>query len=261
MRESVRGALTTLFSDVRESPFSVQVTVVDNDSGDGVGEMLARDFPQVTFLHNGRNIGFGAANNNALKYAESMPTRYYFFLNPDTILVEPKTIERMYDFMESKPRVGVCAPRIMNPDGTLQTSCYRFPRIMVPLYRRTALGRTGYARKHLDKFLMSAWEHDKRRMVDWVMGSAMFIRASALGEVGLWDSRFFMYFEDTDLCRRFWLKYWPVYFLSDIVIQHEHHRESAKLPVWKGVFRNKTTRYHIASWLNYLWKYRGHSDL
>jgi len=258
MRESVRGALTTLFCDIKDTALAVAVTVVDNDSGDGVGEMLERDFPQVIFLHNGGNIGFGAANNNGMRYT---PARYYFFLNPDTRFVEPNTVHRLREFMESKPRAGICAPRLMNTDGSLQHSCCRFPRVMVPLYRRTALGQTGMAKKHLDKFLMSDWGHDKRRMVDWVMGSAMFIRASALNEVGLWDDRFFMYFEDTDLCRRFWLKHWPVYYLSDIVLEHEHHRESAKLPILEGVFRNKTTRYHIMSWLNYLWKYRGRSNL
>lgn len=258
MKESIRLALSTLFLDIKDLPLSVAVTVVDNDSSDGVGAMLAAEFPQVLFLHNGGNLGFGAANNNAIKYT---PARYYFILNPDTRFVEPRTISRLYEFMEGKPRVGICAPKLMNFDGTLQRSCCRFPRVMVPLYRRTALGQTVIARKHLDKFLMSDWAHDKRRMVDWVMGSAMFIRAAALDEVGLWDDRFFMYFEDTDLCRRFWLNHWPVYYLSDIVLEHEHHRESAKLPVFQGVFRSKTTRYHIASWLNYLWKYRGRTGL
>jgi GT2 family glycosyltransferase len=252
MRESIRATLSTLFSDIKDSALKVAVTVVDNDSGDGVGEMLARDFPQAIFLHNGGNIGFGAANNNGVKFT---PARYYFFLNPDIRFIEPRTVERLYAFMESKPKAGICAPRLMNTDGTLQLSCYRFPRVMVPLYRRTSLGQTGIAKKHLDKFLMSDWSHSSRRMVDWVMGSAMFIRADAMREVGLWDDRFFMYFEDIDLCRRFWLKHWPVYYLSDIVLEHEHHRESAKLPVWKGVFKSKTTRYHIASWLKYLGKY------
>lgn len=258
MKESIRAALLTLFLDIKDLPLSVAVTVVDNNSEDGVGEMVEKEFPRVLFLHNGGNIGFGAANNNAVKYT---PARYYFFLNPDTRFVEAATIRRLFEFMEAKPRAGICAPRLTNSDGSLQFSCCRFPRVMVPLYRRTALGKTEMGKKQVDAFLMSDWEHDKRRMVDWVMGSAMFIRAAALKEVGLWDDRFFMYFEDTDLCRRFWLNHWPVYYVSDIVLEHAHHRESAKLPVWEGVFKSRTTRYHIVSWLNYLWKYRGRSTL
>lgn len=258
MKDSIREVLSTLFSDIKNLPLKVAVTVVDNDSRDGVGDMLAKEFPAVTFLHNGKNIGFGAANNNGIW---ATPARYYFFLNPDTRFVEPDTVRRLHEFMESKPRAGVCAPRLMNTDGSLQNSCCRFPGIMVPLFRRTALGQTEVARKHLERFLMADWDHGKRRMVDWVLGSAMFIRASALDEVGPWDDRFFMYFEDTDLCRRFWLNHWPVYYLSDVALEHEHHRESAKLPVWQGIWTSKTTRYHIVSWINYLWKYRGRANL
>jgi GT2 family glycosyltransferase len=252
MKDSIREALTTLFSDIADAPFSARVTVVDNGSGDGTGETLEKEFPLVLYLQNGKNIGFGAANNNAIK---AVASRYYFLLNPDTRFVEPATVKRLYEFMESKPRAGICAPQLMNIDGTLQHSCCRFPAVMTPLYRRTALGQMPKAKRQIDSFLMRDWAHDKRRMVDWVMGSAMFIRASALSEVGSMDGRFFMYFEDTDLCRRFWMKHWPIYYLSDVVMEHAHHRESAKLPVWQGVWQSKTTRYHVASWLRYLGKY------
>jgi len=252
MKDSIRVALNTLFSDLAATPLATKVVVSDNDSGDAVGEMIAKEFPQVLFLHNGENVGFGAGNNNAVR---AVPAKYYFFLNPDTRFVEPQTIGRLYAFMEGKPRAGICAPKLLNFDGTLQNSCCRFPSLMVPFYRRTALGQIAAGRKGIDGFLMRDWEHDKRRMVDWVIGSAMFIRAAALNEVGLMDPRFFMYFEDTDLCRRFWLKHWPVYYLSDVVLAHEHQRASADLPVLKGLLFNKTTRYHVASWLQYLRKY------
>jgi GT2 family glycosyltransferase len=252
MKDSVRGALATLFSDMSGTPLSIKVTVIDNASEDGVGEMLEREFSQVLFLQNGQNLGFGAANNNAIR---AVASRYYFFLNPDTRFVEPKTIERLFAFMESKPAAGICAPRLVNFDGSLQHSCFRFPTLFMPIDRRTAMGQTSAGAKRLDRFLMRKWEHDKRRMVDWVMGSAMFIRGSALAALGVMDSRFFMYFEDTDLCRRFWQKHWPVYYLSDVSLAHAHHRDSAELPVWKGFFLKKTTRYHVVSWLKYLGKY------
>jgi len=252
MKDSVREALTTLFSDIAAAPFSIKVTVVDNGSRDGVGEMLASEFPQVLFFQNGDNLGFGAANNNAIRAIDS---RYFLLLNPDTRFVEPRTVERLYAFMESKPRAGICAPRLVNFDGSLQHSCFRFPTLLMPVDRRTGLGKTSGGAKRLDRFLMRRWEHDKRRMVDWVMGSAMFIRGSALAQVGAMDDRFFMYFEDTDLCRRFWQKHWPVYYLSDVSLAHALHRDSAELPIWKGFFLKKTTRYHVVSWLKYLGKY------
>jgi len=252
MKESVREALATLFSDIAGAPFSVKVTVVDNASGDGAGEMLEKEFPQVLFLQHGKNPGFGAANNLGMR---AVASRYYFLLNPDTRFIEPKTVERLYAFMESKPRAGICAPRLVGFDGALQHSCLRFPTVLSPFDRRTGLGLTSGGAKRLDHFLMRKWGHDKRRMVDWVQGSAMFIRASALAETGAMDERFFMYFEDTDLCRRFWMKHWPVYYLSDVSLAHAHHRDSAELPVWKGFFLKKTTRYHVVSWLKYLGKH------
>src|SRR5512138_3916805 len=91
MKDSIREALTTLFSDISGAPFSARVTVVDNASGDGVGEMLEKEFPQALYLQNGENLGFGAANNNAIK---AVSARYYFLLNPDTRFVEPGTVGR-----------------------------------------------------------------------------------------------------------------------------------------------------------------------
>ncbi len=253
MKDSIKQALATLFSDIKESSLKIIPVVVDNHSGDGVGKMLAAEFPQTLFLQNGKNLGFGAANNNAIK---AVRAKYYLFLNPDTRFVEPETVARLHNFMEENPAVGMCAPRLVNSDGTLGHSCYRFPTVMTPFYRRTALGQLQSKARQVDKFLMNDWEHNRRRMVDWVIGSAMMVRAEAVEKVGSWDERFFMYFEDTDWCRRFWLNHLPVYYLPDISLFHEHRRSSAELSVWRGFFVNKTTRYHIASWLRYLLKYR-----
>jgi GT2 family glycosyltransferase len=254
MKDYIREALTSLFSDMKNTPFSVLPVVVDNGSGDGVGKMLAEEFPGTLFLQNGKNIGFGAANNNAVR---AVRAKYYLFLNPDSKFTEPGTLSRLHRFMEENPAVGMCAPRLVNPqDGTLQLSCCRFPTVMTPFYRRTALGQLESKARQVNKFLMRDWEHDRRRMVDWVIGSAMFVRASAVEKVGLFDERFFMYFEDTDWCRRFWLNHLPIYYLPEISLAHEHRRSSAEQSVWSGFFKNKTTRYHVLSWMKYIVKYR-----
>jgi hypothetical protein len=254
MKEFIREALTTLYRDVEGGPMSVQVVVVDNNSDDGVGEMLASEFPHALFLQNGANLGFGAACNNGMRAVEA---NYYFLLNPDTRFTESRTIERLWRFMEENPRAGLCAPRLMNFDGTLQHSCCRFPSLLVPLFRRTRLGNLPLAKRATDGFLMKDWNHGKYRLVEWVIGSAMFARATAIAKVGLMDERFFMYFEDTDWCRRFWEAGWPVYYVADVSLQHAHQRASAKMSVWRGLFLNRTTQYHIKSWMKYLLKYRG----
>jgi len=252
MKEFVREALSSLFADVAHAPFTVKVVVVDNGSADAIGEMVAAEFPQAVFLQNGRNLGYGAAVNNGIRAVQA---NYYFVLNPDTRLREPRVVERLREFMEENPKAGMCAPRQHNFDGSLQETCYRFHTFWTPPFRRTRLGQLAAGKHELDRFLMRDWDHGKRRLVEWVLGSAMFVRARAIHEVGLMDERFFLYFEDTDWCRRFWEGGWPVYYVSDVVLEHAHRRTSAKSSVWRGVFMNSSTRYHVASWIQYLGKY------
>jgi GT2 family glycosyltransferase len=107
---------------------------------------------------------------------------------------------------------------------------------------------------------MKDFHHASTKAVDWVMGSAMFVRGKALTEVGTFDEAYFMYFEDCDWCRRFWKKGWPVYYVHDVSLSHVHRRQSARVagkPVGlRAIFSNKLTRIHIKSWLTYFWKWR-----
>lgn len=101
---------------------------------------------------------------------------------------------------------------------------------------------------------MIDWDHNKTRQVDWILGTGMIVRDDALKQVGFMDERFFMYFEDTDWCRRFWEANWLVYYIHDIEIVHYHGRPSAQTSVIFG-FLSKQTRIHIVSWLKYFIKY------
>ncbi|MDD4961325.1 MAG: glycosyltransferase family 2 protein [Candidatus Marinimicrobia bacterium] len=101
-----------------------EIFVVDNHSIDGTPEMLRREFPELHLICNDKNLGFGRANNQALKRARG---KYVLFLNPDT-LIEENTLSLLYDFMEKNPDVGISGPKILNADGTLQLACRRsFP--------------------------------------------------------------------------------------------------------------------------------------
>jgi GT2 family glycosyltransferase len=126
--------------------------------------------------------------------------------------------------------------------------------LFTPFYRRTPLGRTKRGQKDLDRFLIKDFDHRSERSVDWLLGSFLFIRAEALAEVGLFDERFFLYFEDTDLCRRFWRAGWKVVYWAEAKIIHNHYRLSARLP-WYKFFLNSAARHHIISWLKYLGKW------
>jgi GT2 family glycosyltransferase len=228
-----------------------EIIVVDNASGDYLGDILAWQWPEIKFIQNKENIGFGAGNNVGLRVARG---KYSVVMNPDTIAFRD-TFRKLYDYMEVNPEVGVVGPQQLNPDKTIQNSCYRWHNLLTPLYRRTPLGRIKRGQKDLERFLMKDFDHQSEREVDWLLGSFLFLRTRALKKIGLFDERFFLYFEDTDFCRRFHQAGWKVVYWPKAKIIHNHYRLSAQFP-WYKFFLNRAARHHVISWLKYLWKWK-----
>ena len=227
-----------------------EIIVVDNYSADLSGEDL-KQFGEIQYLLNGQNQGLGAANNKGIRAAQG---KYIVIMNPDT-LAEPGVFFKLYDYLEKNPEAGAAGPKQLNPDGSPQASCFRWPKLLTPLYRRTPLGRTKWGRTDLDRFLYKDYNKDSVREVDWLLGSFLFCRAQALRQVGMFDERFFLYFEDTDLCKRFRQSGWQVVYYPAAVITHNHLRQSAKT-TWYKFFTSIAAWHHLASWLRYLIKWR-----
>ncbi|MBI4426432.1 MAG: glycosyltransferase family 2 protein [Candidatus Kerfeldbacteria bacterium] len=227
-----------------------EVIVVDNASGDRSVGMVREHFPDVVLLPQNRNLGFAAGNNVGLRRAAG---RYVLLLNADIAVFEG-ALERLMTFLNDHPKVGMIAPQLLNPDQTIQTTCYRFPSPLIPMLRRTPLGMFGLARAALRQYLMLDWDHHEIRPIEWALGACLMVRRRAIEEVGLLDEQFFMYFEDVDWCRRFWEAGWPVIYLPTVALVHYHQRMSAENPGLNGVFQ-KLTRIHIQSGLKYFRKY------
>jgi len=254
MRSLVEACLATLFKDIENSGLTVSVVVTDNASGDGLFEWIAAHYPKVITIANDGNIGFARGVNPGLR---AVAARYYFVLNPDTEFVQKNTIRQLYDWMEANKKVGVCAPKLLNADGSLQFSCHRFPSLTVQLIRRSPLSNYRFFARRIDKFLLKDIDRTVARPVDWIQGSAMFIRKEALDSAGLLDERFWMYFEDIDWCRRFWNAGWHIYYIPEISLLHVHGRGSAKVPgIIIPIIKNKLAREHLYSWFKYFWKWR-----
>ncbi len=256
MKALIEKCLETLFRDIAGESLDIDIVVVDNNSEDGVDELLREKFPSVRFIPQNTNPGFGTSQNRGMASVEAT---YYFALNPDTeFLINQNTIRRLYDYMENNPKVGMTGPRIVYPDGSLQYSCWRFPSFLQPFYNRTKLGKSSRGRQKHDHHMMKNFDHASTIPVDALMGSAMFARGTAVHEVGGFDERFWMYYEDIDRCLRMWEAHWPVYYVHDIVLQHLHGRGSAAVPGMLNAFlKNKLFRVHVISWLKYMWKWRG----
>ncbi len=254
-KEKILKCLESLFCDNQN--MNLHITVVDNSSSDNIEGDLLNKYSNINlrFIKNIKNFGFAKAQNRGISNIEA---KYHFVLNPDTIFIEGQNvIKRMYSFMENNPKVGIAGPKIVYPDGKRQNSCYRFPNFFQPLYSRTKLGKIGGGKKIADDYVMNDFEHDETIPVDWIMGAAMFVRQSAIDEVGMFDERFWMYAEDSDWCRRMWDKGWYVYFIHDVLIKHDHGRGSAKTTgILKSLLKNKLARAHLKSWFQYMWKWR-----
>lgn len=259
-KEDILLALDSVFLDLKECPFDVQVTVADNSENcDGIQEDLAEKFPQVVYADSGGNVGFGKGNVVGFKTAEA---RYYFALNRDTIIPEGKrTIARLIEFMDANPKIGCIGPKLLNTDGSLQYSCYRFDLksiLIKPLKQINFDKKYAWVKKHADRLLMKDFSHQETRPVDWVLGAAMVVRKEVVDEIGWFDDRYFMYLEDADWCKRMWEANIPVYYVHDIVITHRHERGSAHVPgIVKALFKNKLARIHLNSWIKFLWKWKG----
>ncbi len=230
---------------------SYEIIVVDNDSRDGTGEMLAALFPHVKFIQSPANLGYAAGNNLGIKAATG---RYVVIMNPD-ITVRPGSFEAMVAFMDLNPDVGIMGPKLVHPDGSLDASCYRFPEYAIPVYRRTPLGRLPAGKRAVASYLMEDYDHETTRDVDWLLGATLMVRREALDAVGLLDERFFLYFEDTDWCRRFWKAGWRVVYFTGANMVHYHERLSAQ-GSWLVSPLRKSTRIHIASCIKYFAKWR-----
>lgn len=248
-----KGLTLNCIKSIKESDFGdlkYEIIVVDNNSNDSIGEILSWQNPEIKFIHNEKNLGMGAGNNIGAKKALG---KYIVAMNPDTIAL-PGTFLILFNFMEENKDTGVVGPLQYNPDKTIQDSCFRWYNLFTPLYRRTPLGDLGVGQKELNRVLMKDFDKSYTKEVDWLLGSFLFCRAEALRQIGLFDERFFLYFEDTDLCRRFWNKNWKVVYFPTAKIIHNHIRQSAKVP-WYNPFGSLASRYHITSWLKYLGKW------
>ncbi|MBI4239880.1 glycosyltransferase family 2 protein [Candidatus Uhrbacteria bacterium] len=241
-------------SVIRSAPkCSYEIIVVDNGCESGLAELLKSRFPSVVYVGLKKNYGFSGGVNAGIALA----TGTYILVSNMDITVLPGSLDTLYGYMEKNPDIGIVGPRLLNPDRTVQQSYYRFHTLMTPVYRRLASSSwIPGSTQNLSHFLMKDCDVSEGMDVDWLLGAALFVRRSSLNKVGLMDSkRFFLYFEDTDWCRRFWQKGYRVRYVPQATMIHLYGRDSAKK---KGLFAllEKATRTHIASGMKYFLKYR-----
>lgn len=243
-KEKLRACLESIAgSDLPN--ISHEVIVIENNSGDDLRD-FQKEILDFKLIESDKNLGMGGGNNLGIRITQG---EFVLILNPDTIL-KKDSIKILLDYIKNNSDVYIVGPKLLNVDLSLQFSCSYFPRPWTPIFRRTFLGR--FFKKHLDWFLMKDFSHDIIKEVDWLMGSCLMIRRE--GFEGF-DERFFMYFEDIDVCRRAWKADKKVVYNSRAEVIHHHARESAKYPWYFSIFKDKLTQEHIKSWFKYFKKW------
>lgn len=228
-----------------------ELIVADSATQEDTEMMMRENYPDVKFFPFAANVGFQALIKKGI---EESTGKYLLLLNGD-ILVTPASIQKMLAYLKTDDKIGMVGPKLLNFDGTLQYSCFRFYHPITIVYRRTFLGKLGFAQKHLDWFLMKDYDHGNVREVDWLMGSALMITRNAVEKVGFMDQGYFMYMEDVDWCRRFWENGYRVLYYPLTAMHHYHGKGSAKGGVIKSLLFNKMTWVHILSALRYFKKF------
>lgn len=247
LRQTLKGIFRS------QQQVSYEVVVVDNNPHQRVRDWVQKEYPQVQLIVSERNTGFGGGMNIAMQHASG---RYLFVFNPD-IATFDRSFDQLVAYMDAHPDIGMLGPKLFNPDRSLQFSCYRFMKPCVIAYRRIPILRSlSFAKREVDQYQMKEWAHDVVTDVDYLLGAAMFVRREAYQKVGGFDPNFFVYFEDQDWCRRFWLAGWRVVYHPDITFVHYHRRETAEGSFWQQL-RNPLTRIQMQSALYYYRKYKG----
>jgi N-acetylglucosaminyl-diphospho-decaprenol L-rhamnosyltransferase len=192
---------------------SFQCVVVDNASRDASVALLERHAGGYQLIRNRHNVGFARASNQALPHVRG---KYVLLLNPDAVLPEDALRETLA-FMEAHPRCGILGVKLLDADGALQPSCRYFPTPLNLFVQRAGLHRL-FSRVRMADDL--DWDHARVRACDWVPGCFYLVRRRLIDEVGLFDPRYFLYYEEVDHCRAAKRAGWEVVFFPRVSVMH-----------------------------------------
>jgi len=234
-RDMTLDCLRSLEADTQG--LASEVWVVDNASRDGSAEAVRQAFPQVKLIASERNLGFGAANNRALQQARG---QYLLLLNSDAFPL-PGAVAALLKYLQENADVGAVGPRLLNGDGSLQASCWKFPSPRRAWFE--AVGLSALLPRHAAVGDYFRWAHDEERRVDFVVGAAVLLRREVYEQVGGFDESFFLYAEETDWMKRMEAAGWPIAFIPWAQVTHLGGASSQSKPGLNPLFFEGQDRF------------------
>ncbi len=250
VKNLLRDCLRSLLEAIQAAPhLSAEIIVVDSASADGSPDMVRAEFPQVRLIASEQNLGYAGGNNAGVAAAGG---RYLFLLNPDTV-VAPAALAELVRFMDVQPQAGAVGPQLRWPTGQVQSSRRRFPSLGSLFWESTLLGQWFPSNQFIRRYHCADMPANVTQPVDWVVGAAILIRREAWAQVGPIDPDFFMYFEETDWCRRAASAGWQIYYLPAAQIIHFEGKSSEQVVAARAIRFQKsklryTRKYFGAGW-------------
>jgi len=244
---TVECALSLLQQSVADK---MEILVVDNHSEDdsiGVVRNRLSNKDNVRIIESSRNGGFGRGSNLGVKYTES---EFILINNPDKRLEEDGVI-KLVEKMKSDTGIGILAPQILHKDGTRRYSARSYPGPLDVVIKRTFLRHL--FPKRLDRYLLLNKDPNQEQDVDWIVGGCFMIRSDLFRDLGGFDDRYFLFFEDTDLCRRCYLQGKRVVYYPQVKAYDRKNRLSEG-GIWK-LISTRVGRAHMASGIKYFLKW------
>jgi GT2 family glycosyltransferase len=219
----------------------LELFVIDNASHDGTAEFIKTRFPWVKLLQNEQNLGFGSAHNQVLPLLHS---RYHVLINPDIICIED-ALTPLFAYLDAHPEVAMVTPRILNPDGSEQKLPKLQPRPKYLVARRFEQ-HFGWAKRLCREYVRANEEFDEPAEIETCTGSFCVIRTEVFRQIGGFDERFFLYFEDNDLSRQAH-RHGSLVFYPQAAVIHRYQRLAMR--------DNRTFLRQIRSMIHYFNKY------
>ena len=230
VRTYLANCLNTVYRELRQQRLRGDVWVVDNGSTDGTLELLADLYPQVHVIANADNVGFGAANNQGMRAAESAAPHYYLLLNPDTV-IHPGALRRLIDFLDARPDVGMAGPRLIFGDGRFQHSAFSFPGVFQLAFDLFPLPPRLYDSRWNGRYPRRLYDPDRKPFaVDFPLGATMMVRRDVAEVTNGFDESFHMYCEEVDWCWRIRKAGWSIYTVPAAEIVHYGGESTRQVP-------------------------------
>lgn len=213
-KEYLQKCISSIMGSKSEIKF--EIVVIDSGSFDGTGEMLKLFYPKVKFVQSNQNLGFAKANNVAVK---SSCGSHVLFLNPDTEVVA-SAIDILFDQMQKLPRAGAIGCKLLNADGSVQTSCIQsFPTILNQVLNSEFL-RALFPKSHLWGMTSLFRNSNKPAEVEVLSGACIMMRRSLFDQIGQFSEDYFMYAEDMDLCYKVRQAGYGNYYVPNATVFH-----------------------------------------